>query len=400
MNKHRMARRWGAALSLLLLITMLTTMVGAQAATPVDYNVTTPRAFFGYEIGQDYKLTPWQTQELTGEGLRKGIVDYAHELERTSDRVHVFEYGKTEMGKPMILTVVTSDENWAQMDSLKGILAKLADPRQVANDDEARFLAEQGKAVYWISAGIHSTERTSGEVLLRLGYQLASSNDDRTMEILDNVIVVLENSINPDGLKMVTDWYYQYKGTPYASSSSPYYGKYVNHDNNRDFLGISLAESQANVKARMVWNPTVYHDLHQTKDLLYMSPGNDPTNEAVSPITSAEWLAFAGHNITQLIAAGWKGVFTYDYADMWYPGYNHGYSFMHNTNGRFYELQGADMATPPRHHQAEDARPHMVQPASVYGAVHLAPDGRCEPGTGRHSQRSDLHGQKQGRPGL
>ena len=346
MNKHRTARRWGAALSLLLLITMLTTMVGAQAATPVDYNVTTPRAFFGYEIGQDYKLTPWQTQELTGEGLRKGIVDYAHELQRTSDRVRVFEYGQTEMGKPMILTVVTSPENWAQMDSLKGILAKLADPRQVANDDEARFLAEQGKAVYWISAGIHSTERTSGEVLLRLGYKLASSNDDRTMEILDNLIVVLENSINPDGLKMVTDWYYQYKDTPYASSSSPYYGKYVNHDNNRDFLGISLAESQANVKARMVWNPTVYHDLHQTKDLLYMSPGNDPTNEAVSPITNAEWLAFAGHNITQLIAAGWKGVFTYDYADMWYPGYNHGYSFMHNTNGRFYELQGASMATP------------------------------------------------------
>jgi hypothetical protein len=346
MNKHRTARRWGAALSLLLLITMLTTLVGAQAATPVDYNVTTPRAFFGYDIGQDYKLTPWQTQELTGEGLRKGIVDYAYELQRTSDRVRVFEYGKSEMGKPMILTVATSPENWAQIDSFKGILKKLADPRQVANDDEARFLAEQGKAVYWISAGIHSTERTSGEVLLRLSYKLASNNDDRTMELLDNLIIVMENSINPDGLKMVTDWYYQYKDTPYASSSAPYYGKYVNHDDNRDFVGISLAESQANVKARMEWNPTVYHDLHQTKDLLYMSPGNDPTNEAVSPITSAEWLAFAGHNISQLIAAGWKGVFTYDYADMWYPGYNHGYSFMHNTNGRFYELQGASMATP------------------------------------------------------
>jgi|GEM_PF-876081 len=346
MNKHRTARRWGAAMSLLLLITMLTTMVGAQAASPIDYNVTTPRAFFGYDIGQDYKLTPWQTEELPGEGLRKGIVDYAYELERTSNRVHVFQYGQSEMGRPMILTVVTSPENWAQIDNLKGILAKLADPRQVASDDEARFLAEQGKAVYWISAAIHATERTSPEVLLRLGYDLASSNDDATLNILNNVIVVLENTINPDGLTMVTDWYYQYKGTPYASSTPPYYGKYVNHDDNRDFVGISLAESQNNVKARMEWNPTVYHDLHESKDMLYMSPGNDPTNEAVSPITSAEWLAFAGHNISQLIAAGWKGVFTYDYADMWYPGYNHGYSFMHNTNGRFYELQGASLATP------------------------------------------------------
>jgi hypothetical protein len=346
MNRQRLPRRWSVVLSFLLLTTLLTTMVGAQASIPVDYNVTTPRAFFGYDIGQDYKLTPWQTHVLTGEGVRKGIVEYAHELERTSNRVHVFEYGKTEMGRPMILTVVTSPENWAKIDSLKGILAKMADPRQVANDDEAKYLAQQGKAVYWMSAAIHSTERTSPEVLLRLGYQLASSNDDRTMKILDNLIVVMENTINPDGLEMVTDWYYQYKDTPYASSTPPYYGKYVNHDDNRDFVGISLIESQNNVKARMEWNPTVYHDLHQTKDLLYMSPGNDPTNEAVSPITSAEWLAFAGHNITQLIAAGWKGVFTYDYADMWYPGYNHGYSFMHNTNGRFYELQGASLATP------------------------------------------------------
>ena len=102
------------------------------------------------------------------------------------------------------------------------------------------------------------------------------------------------------------------------------------------------------MQARFEWHPTVYHDLHETKDMLYMSPGNDPTNEAVSPITMTEWTAFAGHNIGQLTAKGWKGVFTWDYADMWYPGYNHGYSFMHNTNGRFYELQGAASGGQPR----------------------------------------------------
>jgi hypothetical protein len=60
----------------------------------------------------------------------------------------------------------------------------------------------------------------------------------------------------------------------------------------------------------------------------------------------AEWVGFAGYNIAQLTAKGWHGVFTWDYADMWYPGYNHGYSFMHNTNARFYELQGARLASP------------------------------------------------------
>ena len=50
--------------------------------------------------------------------------------------------------------------------------------------------------------------------------------------------------------------------------------------------------------------------------------------------------------ISQMIAAGYKGVFTYDYADMWYPGYNHMYTVMHNGNGSWWELTGATYATP------------------------------------------------------
>ena len=334
MNTKFKVTRMRKGLIGLVLVVMLVSVSGAVAGTPTDPRVTTPKAFLGYDIGDQYQLTPWQTHQMPDGTVRKGIVEYAYELQRTSNRVRVFQEGTSEMGRPMILTVITAPNNWAQIDKLKAIQRKLADPRQVASDDEALQLASKGKAVYWLSAAIHSTERTSPEVLLRLGYHLASGQDDWTRQLLDNVIVVLENTINPDGLDQVTDAYY---GGPPASG----YGKYVNHDNNRDFLGLGLVESQQNVQARFDWLPTVYHDLHQTKDLLYMSPGNDPTNEAVSPITMNEWTAFAGHNIGQLTAQGHLGAFTWDYADMWYPGYNHGYSFMHNTNGRFYELQGA-----------------------------------------------------------
>ncbi len=334
MNRKKLVRRAGTLLTVLMLITVSTIVTGAQATAPADPRVTTPKAFLGYDVGDQYQLTPWQTHQMPNGTVRTGIVEYAYELQRTSNRVRVFQEGTSEMGRPMILTVITAPNNWAQMDKLKGIQRKLADPRQVAGVEEARFLASQGKAVYWLSAGIHSTERTAAEVLVRLGYHLASGQDDWTRQLLDNVIVVLENTINPDGLDQVTDAYY---GGPPATG----YGRYVNHDDNRDFLGLALVESQQNVQARFEWLPTVYHDLHQAKDLLYMSPGNDPTNEAVSPITMNEWTGFAGHNIGQLTAQGHLGAFTWDYADMWYPGYNHGYSFMHNTNGRFYELQGA-----------------------------------------------------------
>ena len=69
--------------------------------------------------------------------------------------------------------------------------------------------------------------------------------------------MVIENTVNPDGLELVTDWYYQYKGTPYDGSSPPYYNKYINHDNNRDYLGLGMVESQQNAAIRTEWLP--YH---------------------------------------------------------------------------------------------------------------------------------------------
>jgi Zinc carboxypeptidase len=350
-TQSRTRRRMGTALSLILLVAVVLSVSGTSAApnrlppTPVDPNVTTPLAFLGYEIGQDYKLTPWQERELEGEGMRKGIVDYAHELDRTSDRVQVFEYGQSEEGRPMILTVITSPENWAQIDDLKGILAKLGDPRQTS-DAEAKALASQGKAVYWMVAAIHATERTSPEVLLRLSYHLASDQDQWTKDLLDDVIVVIENTVNPDGLDWVTDWYYKYKDTPYLTSSPPYYNKYINHDNNRDYLGLGMVESQQNAAVRTEWHPTVFHDLHQAMVMLYITPGPDPTNDAISPITVGEWLGFAGHTMAGLIAKGWTGVFTYDYASMWYPGFMNSFTSEYNSYAMFYELQGANYASP------------------------------------------------------
>jgi hypothetical protein len=350
MSASRSTRRRYGLISVLVLISMLLgvswTASDASAQKPVIGNVTTPKAFFGYDIGQDYKVTPWQTQEQTGEGLKKGCVEYMRELERTSNRVRTFEYGVSEMGKPMVLMVITSPQNWAQMDKNKEILNRLADPRKVASDDEARALAAEGKAVFWAVATIHSSERTATEVLLRLGYKLAANDDKWTRDVLDNLVVILETSISPDGIDLVDNWYYDYMGTQWANTRPPIYNKYVGHDNNRDFLGLALAESQANTRMRFEWDPTVYTDLHQTKSMIYMSPGPDPTFEGVNPITMQEWIGFAGHNMAEMSAAGWVGIYTYEYADMWYPGYNHGFSFMHNTNGRFYETRGAAHASP------------------------------------------------------
>ena len=325
--------------------------VGPKGTPPnvqIKASVTTPPAFFGYNLGEDYKLTPWLSRDVPGQGARRGVVDYAYELQRTSNRVHIVEFGKSTLGRPMIYMVITAPDNWARIKQLKAINAKLADPRQIASDADAQSLAQQGKLVYWISGNIHSTERTSAEMFPRLAYKLAAFEDDWTKMLLDNVIVIIEPSSNPDGFEMVTDWYYKYLGTPYTNSSPPCYNNYMCHDNNRDFFGLQQVESRNIADARDEWKVQQYLDIHQAQTMLYQSPSLDPPNTAIDGLARAEWLAYGANNVTKMTALDWHGVFLWNYPDVFYPGYNESWSNMHNGLGTYWEVRGASLATPTR----------------------------------------------------
>jgi hypothetical protein len=314
---------------------------GTPPEVPLDPNVTTPLQFFGYNLGTDYKLTPWTSHDVPSQGPRKGVYDYTYELQRTSPRVHTIEMGKSTLGRPMVYMVITSPENWAKINELKLINNKLADPRLISSDAEARALATAGKLVYWISGNIHSTERTSGEMLPRLAYDLAAFQDDWTKSTLDNTIIVIEPSSNPDGLDMVTDWWYRYLGTPYETSSPPCYNNYMCHDSNRDFFGLQLVESRNIADARDEWKAQQHLDIHQTRTMLYMSPSLDPPFEGINGLARAEWLAIGSNTLNKMVAGDWRGVYIYDYPDVFYPGYNESWSNTHNGLGSYWEVQGA-----------------------------------------------------------
>src|SRR5678815_662314 len=57
-----------------------------------------------------------------------------------------------------------------------------------------------------------------------------------------------------------------------------YWGKYVQHDNNRDGMGQYLELTKATTKAFLEWTPTVLHDLHEAQTYLYSSTGTGPYN--------------------------------------------------------------------------------------------------------------------------
>src|SRR5205085_3229359 len=124
-------------------------------------------------------------------------------------------------------------------------------------------------------------------------HHLATANDAQTKAILENVILVLIPSFNPDGQEMVKAWTDKTKGTEYQGSGLPdLYHHYSGHDNNRDAYMLNLPESKLWTKlAYDEWFPQVYKDTHQQGtdgSRYFIPPKTDPILPDVDPIVWRE----------------------------------------------------------------------------------------------------------------
>jgi murein tripeptide amidase MpaA len=121
---------------------------------------------------------------------------------------------------------------------------RLSGPRGIP-EPEVRKLIVEGKAIVCQTMSLHATEIGGSQVAPELAYDLVARDDEETRRMLDNVILPLVPSFNPDGQIMVTDWYRKMLGTAYEGSGLPrLYHKYVGHDNNRDAFQTNMIESQ------------------------------------------------------------------------------------------------------------------------------------------------------------
>jgi len=169
-----------------------------------------PKSVLGFTPSDDKTIADW-TQ----------IVDYFTRLDKGSDKVLVREIGKSTNGKPLIVAFISSSSNIKNLEKYRQISAKLADPRTVKDAAELETLVKTGKTIVSISCSIHSTEIVASQMSMNLAYDLATSTDADTKEILDNTILLLFPSSNPDGVQIVADWYRRTLGTKSEGTSSP-----------------------------------------------------------------------------------------------------------------------------------------------------------------------------------
>jgi len=308
-------------------------------------DIPTPASVIGHEVGADYKLARWET-----------IVDYFHKLAAASDRVNVRQLGTATEGSPYILAEISSADTIADLDRYKKLQAQLADPRLIPPKAGTTSRLTDGvltraKTTILVSCGLHSSECAASQMAMELAYELATGDDPRTREILDNCIVLLVPSANPDGNNKVADWYERYLGTPFEGGRMPWlYQKYAGHDNNRDWFMLNLRETRILTSLLYdEWNPTIMYDVHQMGSAgarFFVPPFFDPVNPNVDPLIHQSLLIIGGHMATELQEQGKTGVVFKAIFDNWWAGGNRTTPYRHNMVGILTEAASAKIASP------------------------------------------------------
>lgn len=299
-----------------------------------------PRSVLGFQPTDDKTIADW-TQ----------IRDYFAKLDAASGKVLVREFGKTTLGKPMIVAFISSEQNIKNIDRYKEISQKLADPRKLRNPDDAEKLIRDGKTIVTISCSIHSTEIVGSQMSMNLAYELASATDDETKEILDNTILLLIPSSNPDGIDIVADWYRKTLGTKSEGTSPPeLYHHYAGHDNNRDWFMLNLKETQAITRLYwQEWFPQFVYDVHQmgqTGARFVIPPFYDPPNPRIAPSILRE-VGLIGYKMAaDLQAKNIAGVATNTTFDTWWHGGFRSAPYYHNSIGILSEAASSDLMSP------------------------------------------------------
>lgn len=248
----------------------------------------------------------------------------------------------------MIAAFLASPETLRTLDRFREIQRRLADPR-ITTPAEASALAASGKAVVMITCSIHSTEAASTESAVEFAYRMATEDTPRIRAILDNVILILVPSLNPDGIDIVKHWYDSTLGTAYEGTYPPQlYQKYAGHDNNRDGYFFTQRETRLVVsELHNVWHPQIVYDVHQQGPFasrMFFPPWLDPLDPNVDSRLFDESGAITSVMAADLAESGRTGIVTHAMYDFWSPARQ--YASYHAGIRILSESASARLATP------------------------------------------------------
>ena len=239
-----------------------------------NLSIPTPEEIIGHQVGE------WH---ITHDKL----VQYMYELADLSDKITIENRGKTFEGRPLILLTITSKENHSNIDEILDNHQKLTEFKEDISTENQPIVVYQGFS-------IHGNEASGSNASLLLAYYLAASNSEFVNKLLEETVILLDPSLNPDGLQRFAYWANTNKNINLTSDSNDreynevWPGARTNHywfDLNRDWLPAQLPESQARIKSFNKWMPNILTDHHEmgTNATFFFQPGIPSRTHPLTP---------------------------------------------------------------------------------------------------------------------
>lgn len=304
------------------------------ALTQAPASVPSPSELLKIGVGADGVLASYEE-----------IVSYLRTLDFASDRITVQELARTSAGLPYVVAIIASPETQQKIEQFRAMNNQLYDSRRV-DEGAARRLVADGKTIVSIQM---SGEAGAAQASMELAYRLATENSARVKAILDNTILVLSPSSNPDGTQMVAEWNHKTRGTKHEGTSPPsLLQKYAGPDLDRDWYLFTQNESR--IWASNIWNywrPQVNLDVREvasTGARIFVPPFMDGPDPNVDPTLRAQSTALGSAIASELVAKGKDGVVSHATREQ--PAPANGYVQYHGGVHMVVEVASARMASP------------------------------------------------------
>ncbi len=299
----------------------------------MDAQSKSPKDFLGYDLGDRFTR-------------HHQVVDYFNHIAILNDNVKLIKYGETYEHRPLHLAFIASPKNFAKLEDLR--LNHLKTAGTIKGD------ANEDIPIVWLSYNVHGNESVSTEAAMKTLYALVDPSNAETKNWLENVIVIIDPCINPDGRDRYVNWYNQYGNSPYNTNPDskehrePWPGGRANHylfDLNRDWAWTTQTESQARIAEYNKWMPNIHVDFHEqgVNNPYYFAPAAEPYHEVVTKFQRDFQVTIGKNHAKYFDKNGWL-YFTKESFDLLYPSYGDTYPMYNGAIGMTYEQGGSGRA--------------------------------------------------------
>jgi len=234
--------------------------------TNFNPSIPTPKEIIGFEVGEKHVS-------------HDQLVKYMYMLAEHSNRISIERYGWSYEHRPLLLLTITSPENLSNIESIRTNHLKLSDP-DISSDLQTTDMP----SVVWLGYSVHGNEPSGLNASLLVAYYLAAVESEEVINILNNTIILIDPSINPDGYSRFEQWVNQYKSN--ESITDPNNIEHneawprgrTNHywfDLNRDWLLLQHPESKSRIQQFYKWKPNILTDHHEmgSNATFFFQPG-------------------------------------------------------------------------------------------------------------------------------